>query len=61
MAGEPKSIGFVYPNDSDSYGWEKCACTVDHVEELTGFDFFPELTDSIENEIESVCITGQWK
>ena len=58
---EPKSIGFVYPNDSGSYGWERCACSVDDVEKLTGFDFFPELADSIENEIESICVTEEWK
>ena len=57
----PKTIGFIYPNDSGSYGWEKNCCSVDSVEAVTGFDFFSELPDSLENEIESECDTESWK
>lgn len=61
MEGIPKAIGFVYANTNDPHNMEESACTVDEVELLTGFDFFPQLPDSIENEIESKAKLNEWQ
>ena len=36
------------------------ACSVDEVEELTGFDFFSSLPDEIEDKVESVYSFTEW-
>lgn len=61
LIGTPKAIGFVYKNDSSSQSIKNCACSIDDVEKLTGFDFFYSLTDEIENEIESQYNINNWK
>ena len=33
--------------------WQQYACSVDYIEEITGYDFFELLPDDIEEEIES--------
>lgn len=55
-----QAIGFIYPNDSGSYGWTEQACTVDEVEELSKIDFFCELPDSIETQIECQLNINSW-
>ncbi len=40
-------------NPEDKFCWEYYATTVDQIEELTGFDFFANLDDEIENALES--------
>jgi endonuclease G len=45
-------IGLVLPNASSSESIGKFVVPVDSVEVLTGIDFFPELADKIENELE---------
>jgi endonuclease G len=39
---------------------QKAAVSVDEVERVTGFDFFSELPDEIENEVESQCNFTLW-
>ncbi|MBR8705634.1 DNA/RNA non-specific endonuclease [Bacteroides pyogenes] len=56
----PKAIGFIYKNDSSSQAMKECACSVDYVEEITGFDFFTSLPDDIENEIEAGFVLANW-
>ena len=34
--------------------------TIDDIEELTGIDFFANLPDDIENEVESVSSFKEW-
>ena len=54
MQPEPKAIGFVYENNG--YNNPKMfqnATTVDEVERLTGINFFPQLDDRIEDEVEA--------
>ena len=38
-----------------------CACSVDEVEELTGFDFFSSLDNETEGEVESVFEFKMWQ
>lgn len=61
MERTPKAIGFVYANNNDPHNMEESACSVKEVEQLTGFDFFPQLPDSIENEIESKVKLNEWQ
>lgn len=58
---KPKAIGFVYQNDSFSQSFRETHCTVDSVESITGFDFFGQLEDSIEEGIESHSNLNDWK
>ena len=54
MHEKPKAIGFLYDNSSrNPRSMFKNATNVDEVERQTGIDFFPNLRDVIENEIEA--------
>lgn len=59
-ANPPRAIGFVMPNSAVNERLEDMAVTVDRVEEITGYDFFSELPDEIESEIESKFDYRQW-
>lgn len=58
--GHEKSIGFVYKNTDDRQPMQEAAVSVDYVEELTGFDFFPSLPDEQEALLESQCKLHLW-
>ncbi len=60
LDGTPKAIGFLYKNDSSSQPIKDCVCSVDSIEELTGFDFFYSLPDDIENIAESDSNLSNW-
>lgn len=60
MLGNPKAIGFIYENDFSSQSMNNKCCTVDHVEEVTGFDFFYNLPDDVENAVESMSNINAW-
>lgn len=51
-AQEPLGIGFVMPNSYVEGGAQATVVSIDEVEEITGFDFFSELPDDIENKVE---------
>lgn len=55
-----KAIAFLIPNTKSAKELSKFVCSVDHIEELTGIDFFPELPDSIESVLERKSRTNQW-
>jgi endonuclease G len=57
---EIKSIGFILPNEGSDKSLQSFATTVDNVEDVTGLDFFYQLPDDIEEEIESVEDTSKW-
>jgi len=59
--GEEKAIGFLYSNNDLRQTMEDAATTVDEVEEMTGYDFFPELEDALEKRVESKCDLRAWK
>lgn len=61
MEGTPKTIGFYYTNTNDKHNMQDAVRTVDQIEELTGFDFFPQLPDSIENIIECKANLNDWQ
>ena len=61
LAGKPKAIGFIYENDSRSQSMFENCCSVDHIEEITGFDFFSSLPDDVEDIIEIKTNVDDWK
>lgn len=57
----PKALGFIYDNKSGRHEMDYYVRTVDEIEEITGFDFFPFLADNIENRIEAEANLNDWK
>lgn len=56
----PRAIAFVMPNSNTRDGLESMAMSVDQLEQITGFDFFSALPDSLENAIESSFNYHKW-
>jgi len=54
------SIAFVMDNDDRRYFLRDCAISVNELEKKTGFDFFPALDDSFEEEVESSYDFQTW-
>ncbi len=50
---EAKAIGFIISQDAGDNPLMTYAVTVDSVEKVTGFDFFHQLPDSIEDKVEA--------
>ncbi len=48
----PRAIAFIMPNSPEVDPLEKLTVSVDQVEQITGFDFFSALPDSIEDAVE---------
>ena len=61
IKGKPKAIGFVVKNNAGTKKKDQYVNTVDEVERLTGYDFFPALPDSIEAEVEAYSNIDDWK
>lgn len=57
---KPRAIGFVYPNMTAPGNMQNYSMTVDEVEQITGYDFFYNLPDDIENEVESKASFKEW-
>ena len=57
---ELKGIGLILPNESSSRPIQSYAVTIDQVEAVTGIDFFIDLPDNIEEQIESNLDLSKW-
>ena len=57
---KPKALGFIYPNNGESNKIQHYVTTVDEVERVTGIDFFYNLSDEIEDRVESVSNYNKW-
>ena len=60
MNKKPKALGFIYPNESEHHKMPHYLHSVDEVEEITGIDFFFNLPDEIEVEVESTSDLSKW-
>ena len=60
LQGKPKAIGFIIRNNKGAKKRDQYINTIDDVERITGYDFFPELADDIENEIEKHADINEW-
>ena len=56
----PRGIAFIYPNMASPGNMENYVVTIDEVEKITGFDFFSNLPENIENIIESQSSFKEW-
>lgn len=55
-----KMIGFLVPHKDSEDALYNFVTSVDEIEKLTGIDFFPELEDSIEIELEKKSNYKEW-
>lgn len=60
LEGNPKGIGFIYKNQSGKKDLRNYTNSIDDVERITGFDFFSNLPDDIETQVESTYDLGEW-
>ncbi|MBL4650572.1 MAG: DNA/RNA non-specific endonuclease [Aureispira sp.] len=58
---EKKAIAFVMPNELCKQAMVSYAVSVDAVEEMTGLDFFSNLDESLEKELESSFDFSKWE
>ena len=61
MQGKPKAIGFIVKNNAGTKKKDQYVNTIDDVERITGYDFFPALPDDIEEEVESHANIDDWR
>jgi endonuclease G len=57
---EIKAIAFLMPHEKSEKGLYQFVTSIDEIETLTGIDFFPELPDKLENEIEKSSSYKDW-
>ena len=55
-----KMIGFIVPNQTSKRRISSFAVSVDKVERITGYDFFSELDDEAEKQLEKKFDTSLW-
>ena len=60
LTGKPKAIGVVVRNTEGTKKKDLYYNSIDQVERITGFDFFPALPDSIEDVIEANANIKDW-
>lgn len=58
--GKEKAIGFFFRNNDTKQTMAECACSVDDIEKMTGYNFFYLLNDKLENRIEMTYNLGKW-
>ncbi len=58
--GNYKAISFLIPNQPSSKSFYEYTVTIDEIEKLTGIDFFPKLSDQIEDKLESEINLKAW-
>ena len=59
--GARQMIAFVLPNTQEKRQLRDYAVTVDSVERLTNIDFFPQLSDTLENRLEAAVNYDSWR
>jgi endonuclease G len=58
--GDPKMIAFLLPNAKSDRPLTDFAVTTDEIERLTGFDFFSQLPNAIETDLENKIELSPW-
>lgn len=58
--GSYSAIAFVMDNDDERYFLKDCAMSIDDLETLTDFDFFPALDDAVEAKVEKTVRLSDW-
>ena len=61
LNGKIRTIAFLFTQDDDGKGsLDKRLCPIDEIEKLTGLDFFPELPEAVQQQLESSTAHGVW-
>lgn len=60
MEGTPKAIGFIYKNEAGNRPKGDYVNSIDAIERITGFDFFPALEDALEAKVETEANLADW-
>ncbi len=55
-----RGIGFILPNEKSSQPLSSFALPIDEVERVTGIDFFANLPDNLEEQLESTYTQALW-
>lgn len=59
--GRLRSLAFLVPHNIPPYSRIKtCLISIDELEKMTGLDFFPDLPDDVENELEAQTAGRLW-
>ncbi|MFH6770016.1 DNA/RNA non-specific endonuclease [Gaetbulibacter aquiaggeris] len=58
--GKMKMLAFLMPNKNSDKALYEFVVSVDDIEVLTGIDFFPELGDSLESQLEASSSYKNW-
>lgn len=58
--GKDRMIGLILPNAKSNKSLDQFVVKVDSIENLTGIDFFPELDDQLENQLEESIDVTNW-
>ena len=61
ISGNPKALGFIFPNNGTNHNLHDSVLPVDEVEDLTGIDFFTELPNDMEDKIEAYSNLEDWR
>ena len=61
MKGNPKAFGFIVRNTEGNKKKDLFYNSVDDVERITGYDFFPALPDDIEDAVEATARIEDWR
>jgi endonuclease G len=59
-SGKVKMIAFLMPHENSKKPLYDFVVSVDSIEKLTGIDFFPQLEDALENELEASSDYKDW-
>ena len=57
---EPHALGFIFRNNGSSQPWREQVVSVDEVERRTGFNFFYQLPDDVEDDVEAESALRGW-
>lgn len=60
VGGKPRAAGFLFDNVEGKTAGERIV-TVDAVERLTRYDFFPDLPDATEKKVEATVNAALWR
>ena len=58
---DEKGIAFVYDNNSEQHPMDYYVCSIDDVEKITGYDFFPTLSKNLQDKLEKQTNLTDWK
>ncbi|QWX83142.1 DNA/RNA non-specific endonuclease [Cellulophaga sp. HaHaR_3_176] len=56
-----KALAFLFKNESSNKSLKKFLVTIDELENMTGINFFENVSDDIENKLEGKIETSGWK